>query len=235
MVDVQVRLLLPALLAHSRGSRGRPASPPPGRGPRTAEHSGDTGPVGASTTPNRYSRPQVRWPRSGHSGSPSKSKKMSPALGGGSSASVFSGITPKRMRVLFAVLDVPDLTVRRADAALHPGLVLQAQQRGAGLGQGGFARAPVTVRIPSCVEFLALGRVHPRHEEQIVGGVDLFLAVVAAAAGGEPGRAPTARCRAARCARRSAPGTGPAARGRPAGSPRVCGGCGRSRSRRPGS
>ena len=86
--------------------------------------------------------------------------------------------------------------------------------------------------MPCCVEFLALRRVHPGHEQQIVGGLDLLLAVVAAAAGGDARPRPSARCRAAPGARRSAPGSGPAARGRPAGSRRVCGGCGRSRSRR---
>ena len=91
--------------------------------------------------------------------------------------------------MLFAVLDEPDLTIRAADAALHPGLVLQAQQRGVGIGQGGFRELPDRADTVSS-ELLALRRAHPRHEQQIVGGHDLLLAVVAAATGGDSGRTP---------------------------------------------
>lgn len=44
--------------------------------------------------------------------------------------------------------------------------------------------------MPLLVEFLPLRRVHPRHQEEIVSGFDLFLAVVAPAAGNNTGCAP---------------------------------------------
>ena len=70
--------------------------------------------------------------------------------------------------VLLAVLDVPDAAVGSADAALHPGLFLQAQERGVRLGR--LARASsVTVRCRRA-QLLALGRIHPGHEQQVVGG-----------------------------------------------------------------
>ena len=69
----------------TRGSRRTPASPARGRAPRTAGTS-----PSASTTPNRYSSPQSAGASAGtvssvHSGSPSKSKKMSPGSGAGRS------------------------------------------------------------------------------------------------------------------------------------------------------